>query len=374
MTDDTLHINQTQLTLKRYPPSKDPNLRAWSAADELLIEHVIEHVEPNQLLTVLNDEFGALACALRGYPLHWYSDSYIAHQALIANLDGNHLDPVERQHSLAPLVVDEWILLRIPKSLAYLEYQLAQISAAAKPNTQIIATGMVKNLPKTVFALFERYLGPVTTSLAQKKARLLFCKSAKPPQKSKYPLTWTTPEQGWQLTDHANLFCLGKLDIGTRFLLGNMPKGDFQSVIDLGCGNGLLSLEALRQYPNAQVLGVDESYMAVGSARGNVIANRPDDANRTQFSQDNCLESQPCCMADLILCNPPFHQQNVISTHIAAQMFKDAHRCLAPGGTLCVVANRHLPYQGLLKKYFGGFKVLASNPKFVILTTNKAMS
>jgi 16S rRNA G1207 methylase RsmC len=186
-----------------------------------------------------------------------------------------------------------------------------------------------------------------------------------------YPKSWQIAEYQWQLKDHANVFCFGKFDIGTRFMLQHLPTTNVETVIDLGCGNGLLGLRALELYPNAHVQFCDESAMALASAQNNVSLNHPEELARCRFSQDNGLQHQESDSVDLILCNPPFHQQNTISSHIAQQMFRDAKRCLRSGGQLLVVANRHLGYHPLLKSLFGGYKLLASNSKFVILSSTK---
>ncbi|WP_338024440.1 methyltransferase [Bathymodiolus japonicus methanotrophic gill symbiont] len=45
------------------------------------------------------------------------------------------------------------------------------------------------------------------------------------------------------MTNHANVFSHKNLDIGTRFFLEHLPKGNqYQQVIDLGCGNGVVGL------------------------------------------------------------------------------------------------------------------------------------
>ena len=71
---------------------------------------------------------------------------------------------------------------------------------------------------------------------------------------------------------------------------------------------------------------------------------------------------------DLILCNPPFHQQNTIGSHIAMRMFKQARQVvLRSGGELWVIGNRHLGYQVSLKKYFSKVELVASNAKFILI-------
>jgi 16S rRNA (guanine1207-N2)-methyltransferase len=67
------------------------------------------------------------------------------------------------------------------------------------------------------------------------------------------------------------------------------------------------------------------------------------------------------------MCNPPFHQQQAITDHIAWQMFCDAKRVLTNHGRLLVIGNRHLGYHAKLKRLFGNVSVIASNKKFVIL-------
>jgi 16S rRNA (guanine1207-N2)-methyltransferase len=76
--------------------------------------------------------------------------------------------------------------------------------------------------------------------------------------------------------------------------------------------------------------------------------------------------------ADLILCNPPFHQQNSLSDQTALSMFKQSKRVLRPGGELWVIGNRHLNYHRCLARLFGGYTLIASNAKFVIIKVSQA--
>ena len=53
------------LILERYPQTKDKTLRAWSAADEYLIEFIIEQqLQASSQVLIVNDQFGALTCQL----------------------------------------------------------------------------------------------------------------------------------------------------------------------------------------------------------------------------------------------------------------------------------------------------------------------
>lgn len=359
------------LNISRYPKHRHDPLKGWNGADTLLVEHVIQHINPSQTIAIFNDEFGALSCALNDYQQIWYSDSYLAHQGVKNNRADNHFPPIVTYSTMSVQHSSDVWLIKIPKSLSHLEHQLAIISEQAREGQPVIFSAMVKYLNKGAFKLIERYFGPLSTSLAKYKARLIFTQLSKKPTPSPYPRKWQAVPYSWQLSDHANVFCLGKLDIGTRFLLENMPEGAFRQIIDLGCGNGLLSLAALEHWPQANVTCCDESLMAIESTKKNLAYNFPDQSKRYKVLADHCLSQQPDECADLILCNPPFHQQQAISTAIARQMFTDAKRCLTHRGQLCVIANRHLPYWSMLKKSFQVVKILASNAKFVILIATK---
>ena len=142
-------------------------------------------------------------------------------------------------------------------------------------------------------------------------------------------------------------------------------------MIDLGCGNGVLGLPLLSKDTAITMLFCDESYMAVDSARMSIAENMPHLMPQCQFVVDDCLSQQSDRSADIIVCNPPFHQQQAVTEHIAWQMFNDAKRCLKAGGKLRIVANRHLPYYEKMTVLLGGCRHIASNNKFVILESTK---
>ena len=110
--------------------------------------------------------------------------------------------------------------------------------------------------------------------------------------------------------------------------------------------------------------------MAVDSARQN-FNTAFGDGRLAEFRAANCLQDVASESTDLVLDNPPFHQQNSIGDAIAWQMFIDARRTLRTGGELWIVGNRHLAYHTKLKKIFGNCEQIASNGKYVILKSLK---
>ncbi len=365
-----------QLDLLRYPEQQNSSLQAFDAADEYLLKHLSSCALPAHPRTlILNDSFGALAASLATQmQVHSSGDSFLAHQALRNNLDNNQLsqDAIEiiqsNQLFNGPYAC---VLIRVPKTLALLEEQLIRLQSHVTEKTVIVAAGMIKHLPRSAGDLLERYIGPVQASLAEKKARLLFVTATdKPKAVSPYPSVYQLDKPALTLSNHAGIFCREALDIGTRFFLPHLPSnlGDAQ-VADLGCGNGVLGIVCARNNPQAQLRMIDESYMAVQSAQENwqlALGDRP----VTIYAGDG-LGAEQSESLDVVLCNPPFHQQQVVGDFLAKRMFQQSHRALKKDGELWIVGNRHLGYHVTLKHLFRDVQQIAANAKFVIFKATK---
>ncbi len=370
-------VPQGEFRLERNP--KNDLLRAWDAADEYLLHQVDELNELSKQSSVLivNDSFGALCIALADYRPLMMSDSFLARQGMVENLslNGFKQGQVGFDNDLQEETQTfDIVLIKIPKSLAMLEHQLYSIRKSLLSGTRIIAAGMTRSIHKSTLHLFEKILGPTTTSLAKKKSRLIFVardESINEGQ-SPYPEEFIVEaDREYTVTSHANVFSRDRLDNGSRLLIENIPVSDgYQQIVDLGCGNGLLGLIAASLNERATVLFTDESYMAVASAKHNFVAAFGDHRH-ADFKVTNCLQGIADKSKDLVLSNPPFHQHNATGDAIAWQMFIDARRVLKPQGELRVVGNRHLGYHSKLKNLFGNCELVASNRKFVILKAVK---
>jgi 23S rRNA (guanine1835-N2)-methyltransferase len=378
---EQLNSPQGTFHFSRFPVRKKETLRAWDAADEYLLHHIHElSPETDTSILIINDQFGALSTALNEYSPSMQSDSWLAHQGTLFNLQQNNI-PDNTVHLLtsleSPRQSPDITLIKIPKSLSMLEEQLYRIRPLLTSNTRIIAAGMAKHIHTSTLQLFEQLIGQTHTSLAVKKARLIFSEpnlSLAPPV-SPYPIALQLENCGFnhtrfKLSNHGGVFSREKLDIGTRFFLQNLPETlDGSSIIDLGCGNGVVGLMAAERFPDADITFVDESFMAVDSARINFQRAFPD--RNAIFKTTDCLAGIEKNSADLILNNPPFHQNNVVGDFIAQQMFRESKQVLKQGGELWVIGNRHLGYHVALKRLFGNCVTVTSNKKFVILKVIK---
>ncbi|MCM2514623.1 methyltransferase [Streptomyces griseoincarnatus] len=362
--------------LSRFPEDPRDRLRAWDASDEYLLRHLAERQPPlSGAVVVVGDRWGALVTALAAHRPTQITDSWLGQEATRANLARNGVEPGTVRLLTtrdAPPERADVLLVRVPKSLALLEDQLLRLAPSVHADTVVVGTGMVKEIHTSTLKLFERILGPTRTSLAEKKARLIFCTPdpslVRPPNPWPYRYTLpgdVGPVSGRAVVNHAGVFCADRLDIGTRFFLRHLPAGGGGRVVDLGCGNGVVGTAMALADPKAEVLFVDESFQAVASAQDTYRAN--DVSGHAEFQVGDGLAGVPSGSVDLVLNNPPFHSHQATTDATAWRMFTGARRTLRPGGELWVVGNRHLGHHVKLRRLFGNSEVVASDPKFVVL-------
>lgn len=367
------------LSLGRQPYDGDPALQAWSAADTLLARYALETAPAgDRLHVVYNDAFGALSTLLvqNRKTVAQVSDSCLTQRCTLWNLEANGLasdnlfllDSLTIPHGKATGDSVPQVLYRLPRSHALLEFQLHQIRSILPPGAVLASSAMVKDLHTSTLEIFERVLGPTVTGLADQKARLIQTTVAdREPPPNPYPSTFPVPSLGVRLVNHASVFSREDLDEGTRLMLQHFPKigPGPKTVVDLGCGNGILGLAAARRAPEAEVYCVDESFMAVWSARESFRANEL--GGRGFFLTGDGLEDFEKASADLILCNPPFHYQNAQTLEIALSFFDQAKRVLRSEGEFWVVANRHLGHHKSLAARFSTVRTAALTEKYIVL-------
>ncbi|MCQ8878076.1 methyltransferase [Pseudoalteromonas shioyasakiensis] len=371
-------LGDTSFTLERFPlDQKNRSLQAWDSADQYLVDYVTEHYPDCRSLLIFNDSFGALSCyfSKQGLTVCSVNDSYISHQAAAYNLAENKIVTANfsQLDSLSALPENvDLVLMKVPRTLGFMQYQLSELSEVLTPGTPVIGAGKTKDIHNSTIKAFEHYIGETKTSLAVKKSRLIISQAKGGYKAADFPVNWPLEGTDFTISNHANVFSRDSLDIGARFFFNYLPQSSkAKHIIDLGCGNGVIGLMTLSHCPNAQVTFVDESYMAVESARLNVELNMEDKFEQCSFIENDCLTGFERESADIVLCNPPFHQAQAVTDHIAWQMFKQAKDTLKNGGELRIIGNRHLDYHDKLKRMFGNCKLLGSNKKFVVLSATK---
>lgn len=366
-------MNPADWDLIRHPPTKNRSLRAFDAADQLALAEV---GAPPERVLVVNDGFGGLVVPLvaAGSDVIVWSDSVLAETAIAANLERNSLGPsraVFVNSGSKPEGAFDVVVVKVPKTLRFLHDQLVGIRDVCTLGTRVIGAGMVKRIHTSTVEAFDTAIGPTVTSLAKKKARLILptFDPGRAPE-APAPVTYRT-DAGVSVVNRPNVFSQDKLDIGTRLLLEHLPDvSDDSRVLDMGCGNGVVGTTLAGRFDGGVVVFTDVSYAAFGSATETWTTTRPDDG-RGQFHAVDLASCVPDQTVDLVVINPPFHDQHVVGDETAMRMFVDARRVLRSGGEVRIVANRHLGYHQRLRTLFGNLETVASNPKFVVLSCRK---
>lgn len=347
------------LGLTRIPP--DPKLQAWNAADELfLARHAAELETP---VLIVNDAFGALACNLANYPSDWMNDSAMSLAALRVNSAGKGIPVphvIERPEKAYGAIV-----MQLPKSVGFMAWQLQEIFQHTPNDTPVFFLGMVKHISKGHIELINRSFSKIDPGLSEKKARVIQV-SGYVGHQNGAASHYSVSEEGLALTTLPGCYAEHTADPGSRVFLqffDELPKAN--KAIDLGCGNGLLSLAYRRRHPDTALLCIDESRQAIQSARIN-FQNNQLDMSQIQFIHNDGLTGLSVEGVDLILCNPPFHQQHIVTERIAESLITQAAQALIEGGQAWWVANRHLGYLPLLRKHFRSVTIRSKHPKFVV--------
>lgn len=362
-----------KLDLDCYPKVSAKFQQPWDAGDLYLIESAPFGEQP----AIINDQWGALTCFLlqQNRSVYSWSDSFCSQKGIRSNSQKIDYPPailsLGQGIPCFPQGTDSlWI--QCPKSFDQLHWWLSLALEQLGPGIEVCLVGMAKHLPIKWLKWLEQYNDHYQQHPIKKKSRLMTFKLGdKLP-----PLTVLKSYLGPDNKDVSALpgvFSRDHMDIGSRFFIQQISQLITLSgkVIDLGCGNGLLSLSCLHYFPTQEIdlILCDDSSLALHSAKDNLIAR---EYSKSTFHHTDALLGVDT-KADTILCNPPFHSGNRISTAAAERMFKQASKLLNKDGQLLVIANRHLPYAPLLKKGFKSIKQLNSDAKFVIYQCQDAL-
>jgi 16S rRNA (guanine1207-N2)-methyltransferase len=71
---------------------------------------------------------------------------------------------------------------------------------------------------------------------------------------------------------------------------------------------------------------------------------------------------------DAIISNPPFHQGRADLPQLGQAFIGSAANALGAEGRLLLVANRHLPYESLLRARFGEVRALAERDGYKLIS------
>ncbi len=157
------------------------------------------------------------------------------------------------------------------------------------------------------------------------------------------------------------VFAPRTLDPGTREMLALIRAQPGQRFLDLGCGAGVVSLAAARQW-GCQVTAVDVSARALHLTRLN--------APEAEVIPSDGFAALAGRQYDMIASNPPYHTDYAV----AKRFIEGAYAHLTPGGWLYLVVKRADWYVQKVRSVFGGCRVYEQEGYAILATEKRAMA
>ncbi|KQQ50789.1 16S rRNA methyltransferase [Pseudomonas sp. Leaf127] len=163
------------------------------------------------------------------------------------------------------------------------------------------------------------------------------------------------------------VFSHGRLDRGTALLLEHLDKLPGGSLLDFGCGAGVLGAAIKRRNPQTDVVMLDVDAFATASSVLTLAAN----GLQAQVITGDGIDAAPKGLST-ILSNPPFHVGVHTDYKATENLLKKSREHLRSGGELRLVANNFLRYQPVIESQFGSCDVLAQGNGFKIYKARRS--
>ncbi|KTR24819.1 class I SAM-dependent methyltransferase [Curtobacterium citreum] len=372
---------------RRDPDDGGADLVTIDGTDRFLLDEA-PHVHGDALrqpgeVAVVDDRAGVLTLGL--ITVHGASDVRVVQDSLVGvralqaaagtfGLRGfRHAETAEQAFRDVRLV-----LLRLSKSNDRLDELARAVARWAAPDVVLLCGGVTKHMTLSQNDVLRRYFGEVTASRGRGKSRLLVAQdplraaAVRADATNPWPRAVHVDELGMTLVAHGGVFAGTSLDQGTRVLLdvADQAVPTARTVADLGCGNGVIATAMARRRPRVRVVATDVSSIAVASTQATAAANGV--ADRVAVVRSDAGDELDECSAQLVLCNPPFHEGTTVSTDAAEAMFRNAATILQSGGELWCVWNSHLRYRPLLERLVGPTRQVVRTAKFTVTASRRS--
>jgi len=166
------------------------------------------------------------------------------------------------------------------------------------------------------------------------------------------------------LWSQPGVFSWNRIDPGSALLLEHLPALSGKGA-DLGCGIGVLARQVLTSPKVTDLTMIDIDRRAVDMAKRNI----EDDRVRLLWADARTVKD--LTGLDFVVMNPPFHEGGLENQALGQTFVQRAAAILRKGGMCWLTANRHLPYEAILKPLFKHGTMIAEADGYKIYQAQK---
>ena len=265
------------------------------------------------------------------------------------------------------------VYLRVPKAKALLNHLIREAMRILKPQGRLICVGFNDEGIKNTFKKIEKAFGElVEQELLGKGLRIAEFSLINPKvdqieDRDYAVIKSIANELSLNLSSKAGIYGAEKIDQGSLFLcetvLQHYDHQAFEKVLDIGCGNGLISLVLAKTFASSEFIATDNNITAVTLCELNFANNDV----KGPIILDDCADTIASKQFDLIVSNPPFHQGFDTSENLTIRFLAATERLLTKRGEAWFVMNRFLKVESLAKKTSLQMDLMSENSQFKIL-------
>lgn len=230
----------------------------------------------------------------------------------------------------------------LPRAKAEALALIAAANAAVVPGGPIWVDGLKTDGVDSVLRDLRGHL-PVDPPLAKAHGKI-FHFAATPSALAAWAAQPSQPAPGF--TTLPGVFSADGVDRGSALLAACLPETLPARMVDLGAGWGWLAAQVLARKGVESLDLVEAEHAALECSKMNISDPRARfhwaDATQMKF------ENRPLG----VVMNPPFHTSRAADPGLGAAFIRAAAGMLSLSGTLWMVANRHLPYDEVLRACF----------------------
>ena len=148
------------------------------------------------------------------------------------------------------------------------------------------------------------------------------------------------------LWSQAGVFSWDRIDPGTAMLIDHLPSLSGRGA-DFGCGIGILARAVLASSRVKQFALIDIDQRAIQAAQRNI------EDPRVRFLWADVRDPKiELTDLDFVVMNAPFHDGGEEDRNLPQRFVERAAQALHNGGVCWLTANRHLPYEAVMKSLF----------------------